>query len=117
MTGLALAVAAAALLSAPAPVVHPGHGSDRFVGTLKSVNEDDFTLEFRDLGTMALRRVRILVTEETKFRVGKEPVDSLEPMVGMEAEVAVNYEEGPTGETVYRATEVKFSKSKKDDKD
>jgi len=117
MTFVHVMMTAALLAAAPGAAAHPGHGLEALTGTLKAVAEDAITLEFRDTATMQLRRVKILVNEETKFRVGKDPIDSPETMIGTQATVVVDYEEGPTGEVIYRATEIRFKKPKKKDKD
>ena len=111
MTFSPLIMAAALLAAAPLAVAHPGHSS-LLTGTLKSVAEDAITLEFRDNATLQLRRVKILVNEETKLRVGKEPIDSLETMIGTHAAVVVNHEEGPRGQVTYHAREIRFDKPK-----
>lgn len=114
MTLAALTIAA--LLSAPSVATsHPGHGSKLLTGTLKTVAKDAITIEFLDPATTQLRRVRILVDEDTKYRIGKEPIEEPESMVGLHAAAAVDYEEGPTGKVIYRAREVRFRKPKKKD--
>ena len=105
-------MAAALLAAAPFAAAHPGHDSVK-TGTLKLVADDAITLEFRDTATLQLRRVKILVNEETKLRVGKEPIDSLETMIGTYAAVAVSHEEGLRGEVIYTAIEIRFEKPKK----
>jgi hypothetical protein len=112
---LAPVLIAALLSAASASAAHPGHGSDVLTGTLMSAAEDAITIEFRDLATTQLRRVRILVNEDTKYRVGKEPIDAPKSMIGAHAAAIVDYEESPTGEVIYRATEVRFRKPKKKD--
>lgn len=107
-----------ALLSgAPASAAHPGHGSKVLTGTVKAAAEGAITIEFQDVATMQLRRVRILVNEETKLRLGKEPIESPESMIGADATAVVDYEDGPTGEVIYLATEVRFRTPKKKHKD
>lgn len=103
----------AALLSAP-PVAgaHPGHGSKVLTGTLKAVAKDAITLEIRDLATLQIRSVRIPVDDETKYRVGKEPIEAPGSMIGSDTAAVVDYEDGPGGEVIYRAIEVRITKPK-----
>lgn len=103
----------AALLSAvPVAGAHPGHGSKVLTGTLKAVAKDAITIEIRDLATLQTRSVRILVDEETKYRVGKEPVEALGSMIGAYTVAVVDYEDGQRGEVIYRATDVRITKPK-----
>lgn len=112
-----MVTAAALLACVTVATAHPGHGSDLFVGTLKAATDETITIEFRDMTAMQLRRVNILLTEDTTFRIGKEPIESLDGMIGAHAAVAVDHEEGPTGEVTYRAREIRFRKPKNKDKD
>lgn len=103
-------IAPALLAAASVAAAHPGHNS-LMMGTLKAVAEESITLEFRDPATLQLRRVKIVVNADTKLRVGKEPIESIDTMIGAHVAVSVNHEEGPNGE-YYLATEVRFDKPK-----
>lgn len=115
MTFSPIIMAAALLAAAPVAAAHPDHGS-LLTGTLKEVAEDSITLEFRDTATLQLRRVKILVNEETKLRVVKEPIDSLEGRIGTYAAVAVSHEEDFRGDVTYTAREIRFEKPKNKEK-
>lgn len=100
------------LATAGAGLGHPGHGSTVVIGTLRTVTPAAIVLEVRDVATGAVRHVRVQVTADTKYREGRTPVHDLAPYIGTRAVAAVEYEEGPSGETVYLATEVRLSKPK-----
>jgi hypothetical protein len=101
----------AALLTLGA-AAHPGHGSTVVIGTLLSVTAEVITIETRDVATAAMKTVRIQVTEDTRYREGKTPVTDVTPYLGGRAIVGVDYEDGPTGETIYRALDVRLAKPK-----
>lgn len=81
-------------------------------GTLVSTSPTAITIEIRDLASLATRTVRVLVNADTQYRIGKERVDAAQARVGTLVEALVDYEEGPTGETVYLARELKLPKPK-----
>jgi hypothetical protein len=91
---------------------HPGHGSTVVMGTLVSVSSTTVTIEVRDLATTSIRTVQVRVNDDTKYRVGKEPVSSPSTYVGTRAVAVVDYEEGPDGQPRYTATEVRLTKPK-----
>lgn len=103
---------AALLVTVPVEGRHPGHGSKVIMGTLKSVTSTAVTLEVRDPATASMRIIQILVDEDTKYRLGKEPVETPASQIGTRAVAVVDYEEGPNGEVVHRATEIRFTKPK-----
>jgi hypothetical protein len=109
MQMMLLLTAFLALTSAGA---HPGHGSALLVGTLVSFNTDAVTIEVRDLASLTTKRIRVLVSADTKYRQGKERVQISESHVGSRIEILADYEEGPRGDTTYSATEIKLPKPK-----
>lgn len=100
-----------AALLAVFTLAHPGHGTVALTGELRRVEPDAIFLEIRDVATMQLRTVVILIDEDTKFRLDKERVDPA-AMIGIRAVVGADYEESFDGGMIYRATEVRFSKPK-----
>ncbi|MEZ5289695.1 MAG: hypothetical protein R2745_01290 [Vicinamibacterales bacterium] len=101
----------ATLLALGAPAeAHPGHGSTVVIGTLLSVTPDAITIETRDVATATMKTVRVLVTEDTRYREGKTPVTDVTPYLGGRAIAGVDFEEGPAGGTIYRALDVRLSK-------
>lgn len=101
-----------ALLVAAAGAVHPGHGSTVVIGTLRTVTPGALMIEVRDVATGTVKQERVQVTDDTKYREGRTSVHDLTPYIGTRAVAAVEYEEGPAGETIYLATEVRLSKPK-----
>lgn len=113
--GRALAVAAvllAPLLAGTALRAHPGHGTLALVGTILGVTRDTLTLEVRDAASGGLVARRLVLTRDTRLRVGKEAVPSLAPWIGARAVATVDYEEGPDGQTRYTATKVQVTPPK-----
>ena len=104
----------AALLSVSSVLLaHPGHGSTVVTGTLTAVAADAVSIDVRDLASLTMRRVRILVNEETKYRLGKEPLDSPRSFIGAQVVAAVNFEEDVKGDNIYLATEIRITPPKK----
>lgn len=92
---------------------HPGHGSKVVLGTLKEVAHDAIVVEARDMTTGTVNRVRILLQTDTRFRIDKEPLTSLQGMAGQRAIVSVDWEDDDRGGQTLRATEVRFTRPKK----
>jgi hypothetical protein len=104
----------AALLSmASLATAHPGHGSTVVMGTLLSVSPTVVTIEVRDVSTGAVRRERVIVSPDTRYRDGKTPVGDPSAYVGGRAVATVDYEEAVDGGTVYRASEIRLTPAKR----
>ena len=95
-----------------AGTAHPGHGSTVVTGTVLSTSPTAVMIEVRDLASLTTRTVRVLVNADTKYRIGKERVNGAQAQVGTRVEALVDYEEGPSGDTIYLARELKLSKPK-----
>ena len=109
MTPLALGLAMLTLL----PVLaHPGHGTLALVGTLVSVEAEVVEIDVRETGSGAVSRRRVGIDRDTKLRLRKETIASLAPWIGAAAVATVDYEEGPDGQTTYRATKVQVTPPK-----
>ncbi|MBP7777633.1 MAG: hypothetical protein KA371_10925 [Acidobacteria bacterium] len=91
---------------------HPGHGSLALVGTLAGVEADHIAIDVREAGSGVERRLRVGVNADTKLRLRKETIASLTPWIGASVVATVDYEEGPDGQTVYRATKVQVTPPK-----
>lgn len=112
MAGGGALLAACLSLSVNA-IAHPGHGSKVVLGTLKDATREAIVVEARDAANGSLNRVRILLLPDTRFRIDKEPLPSLDGMVGQRAIVSVDWEDDERGGQTLRATEVRFSRPKK----
>jgi hypothetical protein len=92
---------------------HPGHGSKVVLGTLKEVTRDAIVVEVLDTGAGGLTRVRVQLQPETRFRIDKERLTSLDGMIGQRAIVSVDWEDDDRGGLTLKATEVRFTRPKK----
>jgi len=92
---------------------HPGHGSKVVLGTLKEVTHDAIIVESLDPGGGGTSRVRVLLQADTRFRIDKERLRSLDGMVGQRAIVSVDWEDDERGGQTLTATEVRFHRAKK----
>jgi hypothetical protein len=107
-------VAALNCLSSPLVASeHPGHGSKVVLGTLKEVARDAIVVEVLDTGAGGITRVRVQLQPDTRFRIDKEPLTSLDGMIGQRAIVSVDWEDDDRGGQTLKATEVRFSRAKK----
>lgn len=114
-TSLAAAVILMAGLASPAwspAAAHPGHGTAALVGTLATVEAAVVTLDVRDAGTGMVSRVRVTLDADTKLRLRKEMLPSLTPWLGASVVATVDYEEGPDGRTMYRASKIQVTPPK-----
>ncbi len=105
-----------ALVCLAAPVTareHPGHGSKVVLGTLKEVTRDAIVVEVLDTGTGGLTRVRVQLQPDARFRIDKEPLTSLDGKIGQRAIVSVDWEDDDRGGQTLKATEVRFTRTKK----
>ena len=110
------AVVLAALVYAATPataLAHPGHGSKVVMGTLTEVSRDAIVIETRDAASAAISKVRVRLSPDTRFRIDKERLQSLDGMVGQRAIVSVDWEDDDRAGQVLTATEVRFTKPKK----
>jgi hypothetical protein len=107
-----LVVAMAPLGDSPA-LAHPGHGSKVVLGTLKEVTRDAIVVESVDPAAGGTVRVRVRLPAGTRLRIDKEPLASLDGMIGQRAIVAVDWEDDDRGGQVLTATEVRFTRPKK----
>lgn len=94
-------------------LAHPGHGSKAVVGTLKEVSGEAMVIEVLDPGAGALTRVRVAVNRETRFRLDKEALPSLEPFIGHRVSAAVEWEADERGGETMTATEVRVARARK----
>jgi len=108
--GVALAGVAA---SAVVPAGHPGHGSKVVLGILREVTRDAIVVEVREIGAGGTSRVRVLLTEDTRYRIDKERLTSLDGQIGQRAIVSVEWEDDERGGQTLTATEVRFTRPKK----
>jgi hypothetical protein len=92
---------------------HPGHGSKVVLGTLKEVTRDAIVVEVLDTGAGGLTRVRVQLQPETRFRIDKERLTSLDGMIGQRAIVSADWEDDERGGQTLKATEVRFTRAKK----
>jgi len=91
---------------------HPGHGSKVVLGVLREVTREAIVVEVRDTGPGGTNRVRVLLTEDTRYRIDKERLTSLDGMIGQRAIVSVEWEEDERGGQTLTATEVRFTRPK-----
>ncbi len=111
---LATLVAALVWLAAPATArEHPGHGSKVVLGTLKEVTREAIVVEVLDAATGGLSRVRVRLQADTRFRIDKERLTTLDAMIGQRAIVSVDWEDDDRGGQTLTATEVRFTRGKK----
>jgi len=111
-----LSAQVAALVCLAAPVTareHPGHGSKVVLGPLKEVTPDAIVVEVLDTAGGGLTRVRVQLQPDTRFRIDKERLTSLDGMIGQRAIVSVDWEDDDRGGQTLKATEVRFTRAKK----
>lgn len=92
---------------------HPGHGSKVVLGTLKEVTREAIVVEVLDAATGGLSRVRVRLQDDTRFRIDKERLTTLDAMIGQRAIVSVDWEDDERGGQTLTATEVRFTRAKK----
>jgi hypothetical protein len=92
---------------------HPGHGSKVVMGPLREVTPDAIVVEVLDTGGGGTTRVRVQLQPETRFRIDKERLTSLDGMIGQRAIVSVDWEDDDRGGQTLKATEVRFTRPKK----
>lgn len=107
------AIALAVTLRVVGASAHPGHGSKAVVGTLVEVGREVIVIEVLDQGSGSLTRVRVRLERDTRFRLDKETLPSLEPYVGHRVSAAVDWEDDERGGQLLTATEVKVARAKK----
>ena len=95
-----------------AGVAHPGHGSKAIVGILKEVSRQAIVIEVLDSGAGGLTRVRVRLERETRLRLDKEQLPSLEPFIGHRVSAAVDWEDDEHGGQILTAREVKVARAK-----
>lgn len=111
-----LSALVAALVCLAAPVTareHPGHGSKVVLGPLKEVTPDAIVVEVLDTAGGGITRVRVQLQPDTRFRIDKERLASLDGMIGQRAIVSVDWEDDDRGGQTLKATEVRFTRAKK----
>jgi hypothetical protein len=91
---------------------HPGHGSKVVLGTLKESTPDAIVVAVLDPGGGTLR-VRVELQPDTRFRIDKERLASLDGLIGERAIVSVDWEDDDRGGQRLTATEVRFTRAKK----
>lgn len=92
---------------------HPGHGSKVVLGALREVTPDAIVVEALDAGGGGTSRVRVQLQPDTRFRIDKERLTSLDGMIGQRAIVSVDWEDDERGGQTLKATEVRFTRPKK----
>jgi len=92
---------------------HPGHGSKVILGPLRQVTPDAIVVEVLDTGGGGITRVRVQLQPDTRFRIDKEPLTSLDGMIGQRAIVSVDWEDDDRGGQTLKASEVRFTRAKK----
>lgn len=110
---LVLLLVAFSGVASPVWAAHPGHGSKAVVGVLKDVTRDAVVIEVLDPGAGGLTRVRVKLDPDTRFRLDKEQLPSLEPYIGHRVSAAVEWEDDDRGGQTMTATEVKVARAKK----
>ncbi len=110
---VATLVAVLACVAAPTKArEHPGHGSKVVLGTLKEVTREAIVVEVLDAATGGLSRVRVRLQDDTRFRIDKERLTTLDAMIGQRAIVSVDWEDDDRGGQTLTATEVRFTRGK-----
>jgi hypothetical protein len=110
--GACVAALSAAPRAVTAGVGHPGHGSKVVLGTLKEVAKDAIVVEVLDPAAGGTSRVRVLLQEDTRYRIDKERLASIEGLIGQRAIVSVDWEDDDRGGQTLRATQVRFTRKK-----
>lgn len=115
MLGRTLALLLVVITYVVAPVLHahPGHGSKAVVGVLKRVTRDTIAIELFDPATGGLTRVVVRLESDTRLRLDKEQLPSLEPYIGHRVSAVVDWEDDGRGGETMTATEVKVARAKK----
>jgi hypothetical protein len=83
------------------------------LGTLKAVTPVAIVVEVLDTGGGGTTRVRVQLQPDTPFRIDKERLTSLDGMIGQRAIVSVDWEDDERGGQTLKATEVRFTRAKK----
>lgn len=112
----AAAYAAAGTWAAPTRAdgaSHPGHGTKAVVGTLREVTRAAIVIEVLDSGTGGLTRVRVQLQRDTRMRLDKEILPSLEPFIGHRVSATVDWEDDDRGGQTMMATEVKVARARR----
>ncbi len=115
MLGRTLALLLVVMTGGAAPVLHahPGHGSKAVVGVLKAVSRDTIAIELFDPATGGLTRVVVKLESDTRLRLDKQPLPSLEPYIGHRVSAVVDWEADGRGDETMTAVEVKVARTKK----
>jgi hypothetical protein len=92
---------------------HPGHGSKVVLGPLREVTRDAIGVEVLDTGGGGITRVRVELQPDTRSRIDKERLTSLDGMIGQRAIVSADWEDDERGGQTLKATEVRFTRAKK----
>ena len=92
---------------------HPGHGSKVVLGTLKEATSEAIVVVHLDAATGGISRVRVRLQDDTRFRIDKERLTTLDAMIGQRAIVSVDWEDDDRGGQTLTATEVRFTRAKK----
>jgi hypothetical protein len=92
---------------------HPGHGSKVVLGTLREVTKETIVVESVNGAGGGMALVRIRLQDDTRFRIDKERLTSIDGMVGQRAIVSVDWEDDERGGQTLTATEVRFTRPKK----
>jgi hypothetical protein len=106
----------AAVVCLAAPVragEHPGHGSKVVLGTLRDATREAIVVEALEVGGGGTTRIRVQLQPDTRFRIDKERLTSLDGMIGQRASVSVDWEDDERGGQTLKATEVRFTRAKK----
>jgi hypothetical protein len=86
---------------------HPGHGSKVVLGPLREVTRDAIGVEVLDTGGGGITRVRVELQPDTRSRIDKERLTSLDGIV------SADWEDDERGGQTLKATEVRFTRAKK----
>jgi hypothetical protein len=111
-----VAALSAAVVGLVAPVrarEHPGHGSKVVLGTLRETTREANVVEALDVGGGGTTRIRVQLQPDTRFRIDKERLTSLDGMIGQRAIVSVDWEDDDRGGQTLKATEVRFTRAKR----
>jgi hypothetical protein len=92
---------------------HPGHGSKVLLGPLREVTPEAIVVEVLDAGGGGTTRVRVQLQPDTRFRIDKVRLPSLDGMIGQRAIVSVDWEDDDRGGQALKVTEVRFTRAKK----
>ena len=114
LTARVAALSALVCLAAPVGAhEHPGHGSKVVLGMLREVTPNAIVVEVLDAGGGGTTRVRVQMQPDTRFRIDKERLTSLDGMIGQRAIVSVDWEDDERGGQTLKATEVRFARPKR----